>query len=89
MKRAHPLDRALLHGLHRRLCDNTEPIDHTVLSAAIRMAQGYANRDPQPDDAAASIIEDFDEDALALIDILTIAALRLDSRIPAVDSRFG
>ena len=75
MTKANGLDRALLHGLHQRLAFRAEPVSDAALRAVLRVALAYTA--PQADDSSASdAVQQFDEDSLALVEILARAVLQ-------------
>ena len=76
MTKANGLDRALVHGLHLRMAKRPEPISAVALGAVLRVAQAYSqgDRDNEP---PRDVIAEFDEDSLALVDILALAVVQL------------
>ena len=77
MTKANGLDRALLHGLHQRLGNRPEPVSDAALRAVIRVAQAYTVTARIDDTVQRDAVEQFDEDSLALVEILTTAVLQL------------
>ena len=75
MMKANGLDRALLHGLHLRLAKKPETISPAALRAVLRVAEAYSQgiRDAEP---SADVVAEFDEDSLALVEVLTLALLQ-------------
>lgn len=76
MKRANPLDRALLHGLHQRLASRPETIGSAALGTVLQVAQAYTQSASDGDASLRDAIEEFDEDSLALVEILMLAVLQ-------------
>ena len=85
MRKAKPLDRALLHGLHLRLAEKPDRISQTALLAVVRVAESYTQgireAGASPDDVA-----DFYEDALLLLEILTQALRQAKAVTKASDA---
>ena len=77
MTKANGLDRALLHGLHQRLANRPEPVSDAALRAVVRVAQAYTQTSRNDDSVQRDAVEQFDEDSLALVEILTNAVLQL------------
>lgn len=77
MTKASGLDRALLHGLHQRLGRRPERVSDAALRAVLRVAFAYTQDSKADDSAAQEAIGEFDEDSLALVEVLAQTLLQL------------
>ena len=75
MTKADVLDRALLHELHIRLHSRPEPISDASLRPIVRVALAYTQVQ-YGGSVAKDAVEEFDEDSLALVEILALAVLQ-------------
>ncbi len=90
MVKANGLDRALLHGLHQRIANHPEPVSDAALRAVVRVALAYTQATRNDDTVARDAVEEFDEDSLALVEILTLTVLQLKtSGQEQTNVRFG
>ena len=75
MTKADALDRALVHELHIRLLNRPESISDAALRPIVRVALAYTQAHyGKP--IERDVVEEFDEDSLALVEILALAVLQ-------------
>ncbi len=74
------LDRAILHGLHQRLAMKQHEINQAEVRAVLRVALAYQRNDVSSMETDASAVVEFDEDSVALVEILTLALLQSEAR---------
>ncbi len=87
MTKADARDRALLHDLHIEMASHRfTPIGDEALRAVVRVALAYTHVSSPDDSISRDVIEEFDEDSLALVEILTLAVLQRKTSMRDVEN---